>query len=270
MDLGIAGGRPGHSGGLLRGRHHSPHLLSHRGALGLRLGKTKLYGRQLLQACANGSSELMSNISSSIVSILYNLQLMRLIGETGVAAYSVMMYVDFVFIAAFLGFSVGSAPIVSFHYGADNRTELKSVFRKSAVIIGVTALVMVTASELLSHPLSSAFVGYDPDLLEMTVYGFRLFALNYLFCGVNIYASSFFTALCNGLISALISFARTLLLRAEWSCCCPCSGASTASGGGGGRRGAGCPGLSGLPDLPAQTLPLRIKTARSALERAVF
>ena len=155
----------------------------------------------------------MSNISSSIVSILYNLQLMRLIGETGVAAYSVMMYVDFVFIAAFLGFSVGSAPIVSFHYGADNRRELKSVFRKSAVIIGVTAVVMVTASELLSHPLSSAFVGYDPDLLKMTVHGFRLFALNYLFCGVNIYASAFFTALCNGLISALISFARTLLLR---------------------------------------------------------
>ena len=155
----------------------------------------------------------MSNISSSIVSILYNLQLMRLIGETGVAAYSVMMYVDFVFIAAFLGFSVGSAPIVSFHYGADNRSELKSVFRKSAVIIGVTAVVMVTASELLSHPLSSAFVGYDLELLEMTVHGFRLFALNYLFCGVNIYASAFFTALCNGLISALISFARTLLLR---------------------------------------------------------
>ena len=155
----------------------------------------------------------MSNISSSIVSILYNLQLMRLIGETGVAAYSVMMYVDFVFIAAFLGFSVGSAPIVSFHYGADNRSELKSVFRKSAVIIGVTAVVMVTASELLSHPLSSAFVGYDPELLELTVHGFRLFALNYLFCGVNIYASAFFTALCNGLISALISFARTLLLR---------------------------------------------------------
>lgn len=180
---------------------------------GLRLGKTRLYGGQLLQACANGSSELMSNISASIVSILYNLQLMRLIGEAGVAAYSVMMYVDFVFIAAFLGFSVGSAPIVSFHYGADNRGELKSVFKKSAVIIGVTAVVMVTASEVLSHPLSAAFVGYDQELLDMTVHGFRLFALNYLFCGVNIYASAFFTALCNGLISALISFARTLLLR---------------------------------------------------------
>ena len=186
-------------------------FITHRS--GLHLTGTKLYIREFWQACGNGASELMSNISSSIVSILYNLQLMRLIGETGVAAYSVMMYVDFVFIAAFLGFSVGSAPIVSFHYGADNRSELKSVFRKSAVIIGVTAVVMVTASELLSHPLSSAFVGYDPELLELTVHGFRLFALNYLFCGVNIYASAFFTALCNGLISALISFARTLLLR---------------------------------------------------------
>ena len=180
---------------------------------GLRLGRTKLYGRQLLHACANGSSELMSNISSSVVGILYNIQLMRLVGEAGVAAYSVMMYVDFIFVAAFLGFSMGSAPVVSFHYGADNRAELSSVFRKSAVMIGVTALIMVTASELLSHPLSAAFVGYDPDLLEMTVHGFRLFALNYLFCGVNIYSSAFFTALCNGLISALISFARSLLLR---------------------------------------------------------
>ena len=180
---------------------------------GLRLTKTRPYFRQLLQACTNGSSELMSNISSSVVSILYNLQLMHLIGERGVAAYSVMMYVDFVFVSAFLGFSIGSAPIVSFHYGADNRGELQSVFRKSAGVIAVTSVVMVAASELLSHPLSFAFVGYDPPLLEMTVHGFRLFALNYLFCGVNIYASAFFTALCNGLISALISFTRSLLLR---------------------------------------------------------
>ena len=180
---------------------------------GLRLVRTNFYGRELLHACINGSSELMSNISSSIVSILYNLQLMRLIGETGVAAYSVMMYVDFVFIAAFLGFSVGSAPIVSFHYGADNRSELKSVFRKSAVIIGVTAVVMVTASELLSHPLSSAFVGYDPDLMHMTASGFRIFGLSFLFMGYAIYASGFFTALSDGLTSALIAFLRTMVFQ---------------------------------------------------------
>ena len=184
-----------------------------RGRAGLRLTRTRLYGRELLQACVNGSSELMSNISSSFVGILYNIQLMRLIGELGVAAYSVMMYVDFVFIAAFLGFSLGSAPIISFHYGADNHAELKNVFRKSMVVIGVTSCAMVLLSEVLSRPLSAAFVGYHPELLELTVHGFRLFALCYLFSGINIYASAFFTALCNGGLSALISFLRTLLLR---------------------------------------------------------
>ena len=180
---------------------------------GLRLTRSQLYPRQLLQACSNGSSELMSNISSSVISILYNLQLMRMVGELGVAAYSVMMYVDFVFVAAFLGFSIGSAPIVSYHYGADNRGELRNVFRTSGRVIGVTSVVMVLASEALSYPLASAFVGYNPELLAMTVHGFRLFALSYLFCGVNIYASAFFTALCNGVVSALISFARSLLFR---------------------------------------------------------
>ena len=155
----------------------------------------------------------MSNISASIVGILYNIQLMRLIGEQGVAAYSVMMYVDFVFVATFLGFSIGSAPIVSYHYGAGNHPELKNVFRKSMTVILCTSVAMVILSELLSRPLSSAFVGYNAELLEMTVHGFRLFALCYLFCGINIYASSFFTALCNGALSALISFLRSLLLR---------------------------------------------------------
>lgn len=177
------------------------------------LSKTQFYPKEFLHTCTNGSSELMSNISASIVGILFNIQLMRIIGEAGVAAHSVMMYVDFVFIAAFLGFSVGSAPIVSYHYGAANHSELKNVFRKSITIIAVTSVVMVLVSELLSRPLSFAFVGYDADLLDMTVHGFRLFALCYFFCGVNIYASAFFTALSNGVISAFISFMRSLILR---------------------------------------------------------
>lgn len=179
----------------------------------LRLVPTRLYGRELLSACLNGSSELMSNLSSSVVGILYNLQLMRMIGESGVAAYSVMMYVDFAFVAAYLGFSMGSGPIVSYHYGAANHSELQSVFRKSLTIIAVASAVMVVASELLSRPLALSFVSYSPELLEMTVHGFRLFALCYLFCGLNIYASAFFTALCNGAISALLSFLRSFLLR---------------------------------------------------------
>ena len=183
------------------------------GRQGLRMVPTRFYPRQFLHACANGSSELMSNISSSVVGILYNIQLMALMGEKGVAAYSVMMYVDFVFVAAFLGFSVGSAPVVSFHYGAANHRELQNVFRKSMAVVAVTSLAMVALSEGLCRPLSAAFVGYDPALMEMTVSGFRLFALCYLFCGVSIFASSFFTALCNGLVSALISFLRSFLLR---------------------------------------------------------
>ena len=131
----------------------------------------------------------------------------------GVAAYSVMMYVDFVFLAAFLGFSSGSAPVVSYQYGAGNHAELKSVFRKSITIIVITSVVMVFVSEVVSHPLSAVFVGYDEELLDMTVHGFRIFAVGYLLSGINIYASSFFTALCNGPLSAFLSFTRTLLFR---------------------------------------------------------
>lgn len=180
---------------------------------GLQLVKPKFYGKQLLQAASNGSSELMSNISASLISILYNIQLMKVIGEMGVAAYSVMMYVDFVFLAAFLGFSSGSAPVVSYQYGAGNHAELKSVFRKSITIIVITSVVMVFVSEVVSHPLSAVFVGYDKELLDMTVHGFRIFAVGYLLSGINIYASSFFTALCNGALSAFLSFTRTLLFR---------------------------------------------------------
>ena len=186
-------------------------FITHRS--GLQLTGTKLYIREFLQACANGASELMSNISASLVGILYNIELMRLIGESGVAAHSVMMYVDFVFISAFLGFSIGSAPIISYHFGAKNHDELKNVFCKSMLLILVTSVAMVVLSEALCRPLCAAFVGYSPDLMQLTVHGFRLFALCYLFCGLNIYASAFFTALCNGALSAFISFLRSLLLR---------------------------------------------------------
>lgn len=155
----------------------------------------------------------MSNISASVVGILYNIRLMDLLGEPGVAAHSVMMYVDFVFVAAFLGFSMGSAPIVSYHYGAENYDELKNIFRRSGVIIAATSVAMVAASELLSRPLSAAFVGYSPDLLELTTHGFRIFALCYLFCGAEYLRIRLLHGPVQRRLSALIAFTRTLLLR---------------------------------------------------------
>ena len=155
----------------------------------------------------------MSNISSSIVTIFYNYQLMRFAGENGIAAYGAIMYVAFIFVAIFIGFVLGSSPIVSFHFGAGNTSELKSLRKKSLVIVGVTGVVMTVSALLLAVPLSNLFVGYDKELCEMTVRGFRIFAFGYLFAGFNIFGSAFFTALNNGVVSAIISFLRTLVFQ---------------------------------------------------------
>ncbi len=179
----------------------------------LRLGKPCFDGRVLLKTCTNGSSELMTNISSSIVNILYNFQLMRLAGEDGVAAYGVIMYVTFIFAAVNIGYSIGSAPVVSYNYGAGNHKELKNIFHKSVVAIGSAGIIMTILAELLSYPLTRVFVGYDPDLFAMTCRGFRLYALSFLLSGANIWGSGFFTALGDGGVSALISFLRTLLFQ---------------------------------------------------------
>ena len=179
----------------------------------LQLGKCHMDARALLQTCTNGSSELMSNLSMSLVSMLYNSQLIKYAGENGIAAYGVIMYVNFVFIAVFIGFVIGSAPIIGYNYGADNRMELKNLFRKSLVIIGFFAAAMVGAAFLLAEPLAEIFVGYDPGLMEMTIRGFWIYSLSFLLCGFNIFGSSLFTALNNGLISAVISFVRTLVCQ---------------------------------------------------------
>ena len=179
----------------------------------LRLGKCKFDGRALLRTFTNGSSELMSNLSMSVVGMLYNLQLMKYSGEDGIAAYGVIMYVNFIFIAVFIGLSIGSAPIIGYNHGADNRPELKNVLKKCLVLLAAMAVIMTISAELLSAPLAGIFVSYDTRLLEMTTRGFRIYILSFLFCGFAIYGSSFFTALSNGLISALISFLRTLVFQ---------------------------------------------------------
>ncbi|MBD5087895.1 MAG: MATE family efflux transporter [Clostridiales bacterium] len=179
----------------------------------LRLTKTKFEGKALLKACTNGSSELMSNISMSIVSMLYNGQLMRYAGQDGVAAYGVLMYVNLVFLAAFIGYSVGTAPVIGYHYGAENHNELKSLLKKSLIIISIFSLVMLIAAESLAKPLAIIFVGYDSELLDLTLHSFVIFSFSFLFAGIAIYGSSFFTALNNGFVSALISFLRTLVFQ---------------------------------------------------------
>lgn len=179
----------------------------------LRLGKTQFNGRILMQTCVNGSSELMTNLSSSIVNSLYNIQLMKFAGENGVAAYAAIMYVNFVFIAIFLGYSIGSAPIISYHYGAGNHGELKNLYKKSLQLVGSWGILLFVLAQLLATPLAKLFVGYDSTLLAMTQIGFRIYSLVYLINGFNIFGSSFFTALNNGVVSAVISFLRTLVFQ---------------------------------------------------------
>lgn len=179
----------------------------------LRLGKTEYQGSVILKACINGSSEFMSNVSMNVVGILYNIQLMKYAGENGIAAYGVMMYVSMIFSAAFIGYSIGTAPVISYHYGAGNSSELKNLLRKGLLLMGVFGLSMSVSAEVFAVPLSRIFVGYDRKLLELTVSGFQIFALSFLFMGFGIFASGFFTALNDGVTSAVISFLRTLVLQ---------------------------------------------------------
>ncbi len=179
----------------------------------LRLGKTRFDGKAVLKACTNGSSEFMSNVSMSVVGMLFNRQLLAFAGQNGVAAYGVMMYVSMIFAAAFIGYSIGTAPVIGYHDGAQNHTELQGLLRKSLRMIGGFGICMTLAAEGLAVPLSHMFVGYDSELMQLTVSGFRIFALSFLFMGFAVFGSGFFTALNDGLTSALISFLRTLVFE---------------------------------------------------------
>ena len=179
----------------------------------LRLVKPKWDGKALLKTCTNGSSELMSNISMSIVGMLYNAQLLKYAGENGVAAYGTIMYVNFIFIAVFIGYSVGVAPVISYHFGAGNQSELKGLLRKSFVLIITLSVAMLAVAKFLATPLAKIYVGYDAVLFEMTVHAFEIYSFSFLFAGIAIFGSAFFTALNDGFTSALISFLRTLVFE---------------------------------------------------------
>ncbi|MBQ8797674.1 MAG: MATE family efflux transporter [Oscillospiraceae bacterium] len=186
---------------------------SHKNSSLLRLGKMKFDGKALFHICTNGLSELVTNISMSVVSILYNFQLMKLAGENGVAAYGAVMYINFTFTAIIIGYSMGVAPVIGYHYGAQDQDELKRLFRKSNTIVIVTSIVLAAAAFLLAEPMAKLFVGNDPALWELTVTAFRFFSLAVLFAGFSIFGSAFFTALNNGVVSAAISFLRTLVFQ---------------------------------------------------------
>ena len=179
----------------------------------LHITGTSLHIRPILNACANGSSELMSNISSSVVSMIYNFQLMKYAGEDGVSAYGVLMYVQFIFIAIYVGYAIGCAPIVGYHYGAENHAELKNMLKKSIWLMGGAGVILTALAAVLAAPLAKLFVGYDEGLFELTRHAFRIFSFAFLLAGFNIFASSFFTALNNGGVSAAISFLRTLVFQ---------------------------------------------------------
>lgn len=179
----------------------------------LQLTKAKVERKILGKAFINGSSEMITNLSTSLVNILYNFQLMKLAGENGVAAYGIIMYVNFIFMAIFFGYSIGSAPIIGYHYGAANHDELKNLFRKSVLLMGGAGIVLTLLAEILTNPLVNIFASYDKELFDLTCHGFRLYALAFIVMGINVWGSSFFTALGNGLISAAISFLRTLVFQ---------------------------------------------------------
>ena len=179
----------------------------------LRLGKTKFYGKALFKTCTNGASELMINISMSLVNILYNFQLMKFLGNSGVVAYGFIMYVSFIFAAVFIGYTMGVAPIVGYNYGAKNHDELHSIYGKSIKTIVIVGVIMFAISQILAYPLTYIYLGYSNYLMELSLRAFRIFSISFIVFGINIFGSGFFTALNNGFVSALISFLRTLLFQ---------------------------------------------------------
>ena len=179
----------------------------------LRFTKFRYNGNALLKICTNGSSELLSNISMSLVSMLYNYQLLKYAGEEGIAAYGVLMYVNMVFLAIFIGFATGIAPVIGYHFGAHNHDELHGLLLKSIRIICISSVLMLIFGEILALPLSSVFVGYDHHLFDITLRGFLIYSFSFLFSGIAIFASSFFTALNDGLTSAVMAFLRTVVFQ---------------------------------------------------------
>ena len=179
----------------------------------LHLKKCRFNKDIIIKTCINGSSEMVTNMSMSLVNMLYNMQLMKYIGTNGVVAYGIIMYVGFIFSGTYIGYSLGSAPVISYHYGAGNKKELKSLFKHSIILLVISSVIMTLLAEVLAKYLAGIFVSYDKQLLELTTTAIRIYSVSYLISELNIFASSFFTALNNGFVSAAISFLRMFLFQ---------------------------------------------------------
>ena len=214
LDWGLTGAAIATAAGMAVGGIYPLYYFSSRSnTTHLRFVRTRTNGRSILQVCTNGLSEYVGNISLSVVSMCYNLQLMRLIGEEGVAVYGILMYIGFVYASVFIGFNLAIAPVISYNYGAQNHEELKRLLRKSLILLFVAGSILTLLSEVLSGPMAGIFVGYDVELKALTAHAIRLYMLSFMICGINMFVSAYFTALNNGLVSALAAFARTLVFE---------------------------------------------------------
>lgn len=176
----------------------------------LRFCRFTFSAKEILDACYNGSSEMVSQLSNAVITFLFNIVMMSLAGEHGVAAITILLYGQFLFNAVYLGFSIGISPVIGFQYGAGDRTKLRKIYRISFLSVAISSVVIVAAAICFSPTIVAIFTK-DQRTFELASVGFRLFAVNFLFSGINITSSGFFTALSNGKVSALISFSRTLV-----------------------------------------------------------
>lgn len=213
FDMGIEGAAYATASGLIVGGAIPILYFVRKNKSLLKLGRTTFQKRPLLRTMSNGSSEFVSNISMSIVGILFNTQLMKFAGENGVAAYGTLMYVNMIYVAIFFGYSMGISPVIAYNYGAQNTSELKNLKSRSFKLIGICSVIMTLLALLLSKPLAIMFVGYDKELLDMTIHAFIVSSFSFLFMGFPMFISAFFTSLNNGLVSAVISFSRTMIFQ---------------------------------------------------------
>lgn len=214
LKMGIAGAAIGTASGMaVGGLYPIFYFSSKRNSSSLHLVKNTAEFRHVLKACSNGLSEYVGNIALSVVSICYNVQLMKYLGENGVSVYGILMYLGFAFASLFIGYNIMATPVIGYNYGAGNRPELKSLLNKSMGIVLTTGILLAGIVTALARPLATIFVSYDPELLDLAVRAIRIYFISFTICGINMFTSAWFTGLNNGIVSAVAAFTRTLVFE---------------------------------------------------------